>query len=137
MPHIRFLAIATALTLALTCLAQQSNTTPNGLGKQQNTLPSMDEQMATLTAKLDLSRNQQARIRPIMQELHNITEKIMHDDNMTREQQLAAVRPHRIEAGKKIRAFLTGEQSKKFDAYLSGPHGEMHGSLTGTAKPRS
>jgi len=136
MAHLRFLAIATALALTLTlpCFAQTTNAASTASGKQRDTLPSLDEQMKTLTAKLDLTSDQQAKIKPIMQDLHKVTEKIMHDTSMPREQRLEAVRPHRMEAGTQIRTFLTEEQNKKFDAYLAGPHGEMHGSLTGHPK---
>lgn len=131
MARIRLLAISTALVVAMTCLAQQPNTPSATSDKQQNTLPSLDDQMKTLTAKLDLTRDQQSKIKPIMRDLHNFTQKVMQDAGMTREQQLAAVRPRRSQAATKIRKFLSEEQNKKFDAYIGNPHAEAHGSLSG------
>jgi len=36
-----------------------------------------------------------------------------------------------MEAGKKLREFLTEDQKTKLNAYLQGPHREMHGDLSG------
>ena len=60
---------------------------------------------------------------------------VMQDQSLSREQRLAKVRPQRQMADKKMRAILSDEQRKKLDQYEQGPHGEMHGTLSGTPKP--
>lgn len=130
MKAIRIFSIVIAFLFAATILAQSG--TQSG---PEHGLPSVDEQMKILNAKLDLTSDQQEKIKPIMQDLHDATLKIMREDKLSRDEQLAKVRPLRISAGNKLRQFLTDEQKKKLDLYLSGPHHEMHGDLEG--KPKS
>ena len=126
MSWIRSLAIGTVLIFALAVLAQQIATTPT-----------VDEQLKVLTEKLDLTAGQRAKVRPIMQELHDATEKLMQDERLSREERLAKVRPQRKQADKKIRALLNDDRKKKLDQYLAGPHDEMHGGLSGATARRS
>jgi hypothetical protein len=65
-----------------------------------------------LNEKLDLAAGQQARIRPILQHLHDATQNVMQDQNLSREERLAKVRPQRQIADKKMRAVLSDEQRK-------------------------
>jgi hypothetical protein len=62
-------------------------------------VPTVEVQLKVLIEKLDLTGDQQARIRPILQELHDATEKIVQDKSLAREERLAEVRPQRNLAG--------------------------------------
>jgi hypothetical protein len=101
----------------------------------QESLPSVGEQLKVLNGKLDLTAGQQAKIKPILQHLHDATENVMQDDTLSHEERLAKVRPQRQMADKKMREILSDEQKKKLDQYENGPHEEMHGTLSGTPKP--
>ena len=129
MNRVRLLALGATLLAALATLAQQ--TSPKPASQAVGDFPSVDAQMKVLTQKLDLTADQQSKIRPIMQDLHDYTEKLLQDPTLSTQERLDQVRPRRIEAGKKIRVFLTEEQNSKFDAYLRGPHRDMHGGLSG------
>jgi Spy/CpxP family protein refolding chaperone len=87
--------------------------------------------MKVLIEKLDLTAEQQSKIRPIMLELHDYTVKLMQDKSLSQQERLDKVRPRRIEAGEKVREFLTEDQKTKLNAYLQGPHRELHGDLSG------
>ena len=131
--------IGTILIFALTTVAQQPTTGARSpaeavSGAEHRGLPSVEEQLKVLTEKLDLTAAQQARIKPIMQELHDFTEKLMHDKTMSQEERLRSVRPRRYAADKSIREVLSEDQKKKLDRYLQGPHREMHGDLTGATR---
>jgi Spy/CpxP family protein refolding chaperone len=129
MNWIRSLAIGTLLIFALAVLAQQTATKPGG------GLPTLEEQLKVLTGKLDLTASQRTKVRPIMQELHDATEKLMQDERLSHEERLAKVRAQREQADKKIQALLNDDQKKKLDQYLAGPHPEMHGGLSGATLP--
>jgi Spy/CpxP family protein refolding chaperone len=88
-----------------------------------------------LTGKLDLTGDQQARIKPILQELHDGTLKLVQDKSLSREERLARVKPQRYKADKQMREILSDDQKKKLDKYEQGPHPEMHGNLSGAASP--
>ena len=101
-------------------------------GAAQDTLPTAEDQMKVLQERLDLTAEQRIKIKPIVQQLHETTQRLMDDKTLSREDRLARVRPHRLLADKKIRGILNAEQRKQLDQYESGPHSEVHGSLTGT-----
>ena len=75
-----------------------------------------------LNQKLDLTAGQQAKIKPILQHLHDTTENVIEDHTLSREERLAKVRPQRRMADKKMREILSDEQQKKLDQYEKGPH---------------
>lgn len=133
MKRIPLVAMMSISMLAIGALAQQPAATP-GSGAQES-LPAVQVQLGVLNEKLDLTAGQQAKIKPILQHLHDITENLMQDDTLSHQERLAKVRPQRQVADKKVREILSDEQKKKLDQYENGPHPEMHGTLTGTPKP--
>lgn len=134
------LPIATILMFALSTPAQQPTTsagTPDktvSAGEDAN-FPTVEAQLKVLTEKLGLTSDQQGRVKPILQELHDATVKLLRDKSMSDEERLAKVRPQRYKADERIRALLSEDQKKKLDQYEQGPHPEMHGSLSGAAPP--
>lgn len=148
MKQFRIMTILATLVLAAGTYAQsgqaqdRSNHQNKGQGVRQSetgasdhALPSVDEQLKVLTGKLDLTADQQTKIKSIMQELHDATVKLMQDEKLSQQERLDKVRPLRYNAGQKIREILTDDQQKKFDQYLHGPHHEMHGDLEGKTQP--
>jgi Spy/CpxP family protein refolding chaperone len=142
MNRIRLVTIATTLMFALTTVAQQAPTRPGGIDKDEHgqraaqaDVPTVETQLKVLTEKLDLTGDQQARITPILQELHDATQKLVQDKSLSRDECLAKVRPRRYKANEQIREILSDDQKKKLDQYLQGPHSEMHGNLSGATPP--
>jgi hypothetical protein len=138
------LAFGAILIFALNVPAQQTATSPgsanqSGQGQpgMQADVPSANDQLKMLTIKLDLTDDQQAKIKPILQSLHDATVKISQDQSLSREERLASVRPLRYKAHDHIREILNDEQKKKLEQYMQGPHPEMHGNLSGaTSSPQ-
>jgi Spy/CpxP family protein refolding chaperone len=138
----RLLTIGTMLIVALTAPAQQTATGPGATDKDehgqrptQGGVPTVGQMMKVLTEKLALTGDQQARITPILQKLHDTQQKLVEDKSLSREERLAKVRPERYKADKQIREILTDDQKRKLDQYLQGPHPEMHGNLSGATPP--
>ena len=138
------LAFGAILIFASNVPAQQTATASGSADKierrqprMQDNVPSADEQLNVLTAKLDLTDDQQAKIKPILEGLHDATVKISQDQSLSREDRLARVRPLRYKAHDQIRDILNDEQKKKLEQYMQGPHAEMHGNLSGaTSSPQ-
>jgi len=137
MNRIRLLAIGSMLLIAPAMLAQltaqtggPAKGTTQGVG-----LPDVGDQLKVLTQKLDLSVDQQPKVKTILQELHDASLRLMQDENISQDELLSKVRPLRMNADKKIREILTNDQKKKLDLYLQGPHSEMHGNLHGATPP--
>jgi len=135
MNRTRLLAIGTMLMFALTTLAQQTTTNIDAHGGSGGGVPTVQGQLKVLTEKLDLTGDQQAKIKPILQELHDATQKLMQDESLSREERLDKVRPQRYKADKQIREILNDDQKKKLDQLEQEPHPELHGNLSGTTPP--
>ena len=139
MNGIRLLAIGSMLLIAPGMLAQQTAPTggPAKGAAQGLVLPGVGDQLKVLTQKLDLSVDQQPKVKTILQELHNASLKLIQGESTSREELLSKVRPLRMNADKQIREILSDDQKKKLDQYLLGPHAEMHGNLGGAKPPQT
>jgi hypothetical protein len=134
------LVFGTSLIFALNVSAQQpatarvsSDKSQQGQPSTQDYVPTAGEQLKVLTNKLDLTEDQQAKVTPILEGLHDATIKISQDHNLSREERLAKVRPIRYRAHDQISAILNEEQKKKLEQFMQGPHAEMHGNLSRAA----
>ena len=123
MNHIRLLAIGTILMFALTTVAQQGNSSAG--------VPTAEGQLKFLAVKLDLTSSQQEKVKPIVQELHDATARLVHDENLSREERFSKIKDSHFAADKKIRAILNDDQRQKLDQLEHEPHPELHGDLSG------
>jgi ribosomal protein L23 len=82
-----------------------------------------------LTEKLELSAEQQDKIKPILQELYDTTVKLVKDENISQAERRNGVHTARFTADKKMRVVLSEEQKSKLDQVESEPHPELHGDL--------
>jgi hypothetical protein len=137
MNRIRLLGIGSMLLIAPAMLAQQTAPTgePAKGAAQGVVLPDVGDQLKVLTQKLDLSVDQQPKVRTILEELHDASLRLRQDGSISQDELLRKVRPLRMNADKKIREILSDDQKKKLDQYLQGPHAEMHGNLSGATPP--
>jgi len=137
MNRIRLLAIGSMLLIAPAMLAPQTAQTggPAKGAAQGVVLPHVGDQLKVLTQKLDLSVDQQPKVKTILQELHDASLKLLQAENPSQDELLRKVRPLRMNADKKIREILSNDQKQKLDQYLQGPHAEMHGNLSGAMPP--
>jgi hypothetical protein len=122
------------LMFALTTVAQQATTSADGptkgtSGGEHAGVPTAKVQLKFLAATLDLTGDQQEKIKPILQELHDRTVQLVQDENMSREERLGKVRDSRYTADKKLRATLSDDQKKKLDQVEQEPHPELHGNV--------
>jgi Spy/CpxP family protein refolding chaperone len=130
----RLLTIGTMLIASLTAPAQQTATGPGGADNDghaqrasQDGAPKVEPQLKMLTEKLDLTGDQQTRVKPILQELHDATQRVMKDESMSRDERLDHVKTSRYRADRQIREILNDDQKKKLDQVESEPHPELHG----------
>ncbi len=108
MNRIRLFVIGSMLMFAPVMLAQQAATEPGRPLKGAvlaADLPDVGNQLKALTEKLNLTADQQPKVKTI------------------------------LHANGKIREILSDEQKKKLDQYLQGPHPDMHGALAPKVPP--
>jgi len=136
MNRFHLLAVATILIFTSAAAAQQAATSSGNpakgmAGSARAGVPTAETQLKFLTGKLDLTSDQQEKIKPALQELHGATVRLVQDEAMPREQRLSKIRESRFAADKKIRAVLTDDQKAKLDQVEQEPHSELHGNISG------
>lgn len=125
MNRVRLLVIATILMFAPTTFAQQTTTSSDAHATAG--APAVETQLHVLTEKLDLTADQQAKTKTILQQLDDSTQKIMQDESISRDERMGNVRTCHHHADKELRAFLSDDQKKKLDQLEQEPHPEFHG----------
>lgn len=131
MNRIRSLAIATMFLFALSAIAQQAADAPADSTKNipANGVPSAESQMKLFSEKLELTSDQQDKLKPILDELHDATVKLVQDETMSHDERMEQVRAWRYKTDRRIREILTDEQKKKLDQLYQEPHPELHGNV--------
>lgn len=75
-----------------------------------------DKHLARMTACMGLSADQQAKIKPILEEAIKEKQAVRADKNLTREQRRAKMQQLRGQMHEKVKPFLTPDQLKQCDA---------------------
>jgi Spy/CpxP family protein refolding chaperone len=130
MNRIRSLAIGAMLMFALMAVAQQA-TTANSAKRD---VPAVEEHMRLLTAKLDLTADQETKMKPMIREMHDATEKVVDDASLSREERRARIRVIRSKADRDVREVLNDEQKKKLDQ-MEQESPEMHDDMNRMTPP--
>jgi hypothetical protein len=100
--------------VALTVSAQQP--------AAQTGATDVDQHLSMLSQKLDLTADQQAKVRPILQQMLDARQKVMQDNSLsqeTREQKEKALHENAV---KQIDKFLNADQKKKLAELEQQPH---------------
>jgi protein CpxP len=117
MNHLRFAAIGTILVFALTGFAGQS------LG----TAPEVEEHLKMLTGRLDLTSDQQARIKPVIAEMMETTQALEQDQSLSSEQRAQRITAAHQKADRRARKILNEDQKKKLDQMEQESYPERRG----------
>ena len=141
MNHFRLLAIGT-LMVALASVARPT-ATALGQAEEQNhsqnsapaTLPTIEQHLKMLTEKLDLTAEQQAKIRPILQRMQEEWQSVMRDTSLSEQARHDKMKSVRDKADKQARPILDKEQQKKLDDLEQESHPDSHGNGNGATQP--
>jgi len=126
MNHFRLLATGAMLMFALICPAQQTAGVPPDPGKQHEQ-SAADAHLRALSERLELSADQQVKIKPILEQMLAAREKIRQDDSLSSEARQEKEKSLHDKADKQVRKFLSEEQKRKLDQLEQEPHPAMHG----------
>ena len=125
MNRFRSLMVAIVLLASFAAYAQNSGATgPTATQNQQSSASRVDQHLQMLTAKLDLTADQQARLRPILQQMLDGRHKLMEDKSLSPEQRHQKMKIMHDEADRQARQILTEDQKKKLDALEAESHHE-------------
>ena len=135
---LKFLTVALALAaLSLPALAQsdtQTQGTEPTYGRHGRM--SVDERMQHLTQALNLSADQQAKVKSILQDQHKEMQSLRQDTSLSQQDRRAKFQQVRQDTHQKIRDVLNDEQKAKFDEMKSRHQGRMgkHGPPSGSSE---
>jgi periplasmic protein CpxP/Spy len=94
--------------------ADQSGQSMGGhMGGRQ--MPSVDDQIKHLTKKLNLTADQQTKLKPILEDQRTQMEKIHSDSSLSREDRMSKMQSLRESSDTQIKSLLTDDQQKNFD----------------------
>lgn len=121
MKQIKSILLIAVCLLAVAAFAQQSNPPaqpPTGgdqpQGQRRGPM-SVDDQLKSLTDRLTLTADQQAKIKPILEDRSTQMQALMKDDSLSQDDRRAKARSIQEATTGKIRDVLTDDQKKKYD----------------------
>jgi Spy/CpxP family protein refolding chaperone len=97
----------------------------HGGGQHAHGMPSVDDQVKMLSQRLDLTDDQQAKIKPILEDQHTQMQALMKDSSLSPTDRQDKARGIHDQTHAKIRDVLTDDQKKKFDAMQAEMHEHM------------
>ncbi len=135
MKLMRLITLLAACLFAVAALAQQ-NPPAQESGEHKHSqhmdqhmshnMGNVDDHVKELTTKLNLTADQQAKVKAILQENHQKMETTMKDESLSKEDRHAKMMSMHESVHAKVREVLTDEQKPKFDAMVKEME-EHHG----------
>jgi hypothetical protein len=105
--------------------ATQPGAQPQGPG-QPGQAHSIDDQVQSLTAQLNLSPEQQAKVKTALEQQHSQAMEVIQDNSLAREDKIQKIHVIRENTIAKVRATLTSDdQKQKFDQMLQAQDDRM------------
>src|SRR5438270_5841538 len=140
MKAIRLFTLLAACLFAMAALAQQNPPAPEsgddhhggrmdmshdmGMGRDMG---SVDDHLKKLTEKLNLTADQQTKVKAILEGQHQEMQTVMKDKSLSMDDKHAKMKTMHDSSHAKVRELLTDEQKTKFDAWVKDMDGRMHG----------
>jgi periplasmic protein CpxP/Spy len=88
-------------------------------------MPSVDDQIKHLTKKLNLSADQQAKLKPILEDQRKQMDTIHNDSSLSREDRFSKMQVLRQSSDTEIKGVLNEDQQKNFDKMREEQHDRM------------
>jgi Spy/CpxP family protein refolding chaperone len=101
-------------------------------------MPSVDDQIKHLTKKLNLSADQQTKLKPILEDQRKQMDAIHNDASLSREDRFSKMQTLRQSSDTEIKGVLNEDQQKSFDKMREEQHDRMgKGRKGGASAPPS
>ena len=110
MNRLRLLAVGTVFMFALGTVAQQSTPSPDA---HSAAVAPVEQHLKMLSEKLALTADQQDKARPILQEMHDQSQKLDDNQSLTPDQRHLGMEPVFMKADKALREISDGRSEKE------------------------
>ncbi len=132
------LACGASLALCPVLQAQDATPTPDTAATPAASPHSWGNHMlARLTKELDLTTDEQAKIKPILEDAHTQMQSIHQDTTLSDEDKRSKMKEARDSLNSAINAQLTPDQQTKFAAWQAKMHSHHHGADASPASSAS
>jgi periplasmic protein CpxP/Spy len=123
MKHLRTMMMLCACLFALAVFAQQNPPAKEGGehqrgGHMSHEMPSAEDHLKELTSRLNLTADQQAKIKPILDEHLQQMQDLRKDTSLSKTDSHAKMEAIHNSLHSKIREILNDDQKTKFDAMV-------------------
>ncbi len=88
-------------------------------------MPTADEQLKHLSKRLKLSDDQQAKLKPIIEDQHKQMEQLRSDNSLSREDRFSKMQEIRQNSDSQIKSVLNEDQQKNFDKMRADQQNRM------------
>ena len=132
MKRIQLLTLLAACLFSMAATAQQNppaqeNGEHKHGGQMDGRMRSSDDLVKDLTTKLNLTADQQTKVKSILEENHQKMQTTMKDESLSKDDKHAKMREMHDAVHAQVRNVLTDEQKPKFDAMVKDMENNMHG----------
>jgi periplasmic protein CpxP/Spy len=136
MKLIRLTTLFAACLFAMAALAQQNPPAQPGGDQKQGGhghmgmgpgMGNVDDHVKELSTKLNLTADQQTKVKAILEENHQQMQTIMNDKSLSMDDKHAKMKSMHDSVHSKVRDILTDEQKPKFDAMVKDMENNMNG----------
>ncbi len=126
--------VLAAAALTLPSFGQYGGGGWMGRHGRADTRQSLDDQVKHLTKELNLSEDQQTKVKSILQDQQKQMSSLKQDSSLSPEDRRAKFEEIKKNASQQIRAVLNEEQQKKYDE-LQSKHGNWREHRKGSTRP--
>jgi hypothetical protein len=112
---VRSLALATIFAFALGGMAQTAASTPEQGQSSAHNGSGVEQHLQVLTEKLDLTADQQGKLRPILATFLEGRQKVLADSSLSTEEKHERIKAMHEKADQQVRKSLNDDQKKKLD----------------------
>jgi len=103
----------------------------------RHAMPSVDDQVKHMAKKLNLSDDQQAKLKPILEDQRKQMEQIRDDSSLSREDRFSKMKSVHENSAAQIKTLLNEDQQKQFDKMQAERREHMGGRGPGNGRPPS
>ena len=106
---------------------QSGQQSDQGMGRHMGhrQMPSVDDQIQHLTKKLNLTADQQAKLKPLLEDQRKQMEQLHSDSSLSREDRFSKMQELRQNSDNQIKNVLNEDQQKNFDKMREEQRGRM------------
>lgn len=125
--------LAVAVACCGTALYAQDNMSQSGgqMAQGGHHMPSPEQRLQHMTKTLNLTADQQTKIKPMLEDEQQKMESLHQDTSMSRQDRMSKMQEIRQSTDEQIKGVLTPEQQTKWQQEMQNHHGGMgHGNMS-------